>query len=148
MQPEMIHPTIMQDMRAFDGGVPWDAFNGDDGAGGAVAAGASSLTHFNLDFPSTAFPNPQQAEFPLFPDFDFASPAGTVNTPSSGSGGPGSVGANGVGTGSGSGGMGAPPLAHVSPDPWTHPMQAALDPPSGVPVLDASWQAFVEQLGF
>ncbi|EIW63909.1 uncharacterized protein TRAVEDRAFT_157688 [Trametes versicolor FP-101664 SS1] len=148
VQPEMIHPTIMQDMRAFDGGVPWDAFNGDDGAGGAVAAGASSLTHFNLDFPSTAFPNPQQAEFPLFPDFDFASPAGTVNTPSSGSGGPGSVGANGVGTGSGSGGMGAPPLAHVSPDPWTHPMQAALDPPSGVPVLDASWQAFVEQLGF
>ena len=44
--------------------------------------------------------------------------------------------------------MGTTPMGGVAPDPWTHPMQAALDPPPGVPVLDATWQAFVEQLGF
>ncbi|KAI0778886.1 hypothetical protein BD413DRAFT_512633 [Trametes elegans] len=118
VQPDMIHPTIMQDLRAFDG-VPIDV---DDASG--------RVPHFNLDFPSTAFPNPQQAEFPLFPDFDFASPAGastSSGTPSSGA---------------------APTPAAMTADPWAHPMQAALDPPPGVPVLDATWQAFVEQLGF
>ncbi|KAI0640171.1 fungal-specific transcription factor domain-containing protein [Trametes polyzona] len=164
VQPAMIHPTIIQDMRAFEGNTPWEpydsveraALNGAGpsslaggssnglrgaGAGAGAGVGAADLTHFNLDFPSTAFPNPQQADFPLFPDFDFASPTGTTGTagtPSSGAGGPSSSVAGGLGA----------PLAGMSPDPWTHPMQAALDPAPGVPVLDASWQAFVEQLGF
>ncbi|KAI0673870.1 fungal-specific transcription factor domain-containing protein [Trametes maxima] len=144
VQPDMIHPTIMQDMRAFDDGVPSGLFAVEGGGGSSSNGVGGATAQFNLDFPSTAFPNPQQTEFPLFPDFDFASPAGTAGsagTPSSASGSGAGMGA-GAGAGAGMG-MGA-----MSMDPWTHPMSAALDPPPGVPVLDATWQAFVEQLGF
>ncbi|KAI0828999.1 fungal-specific transcription factor domain-containing protein [Trametes gibbosa] len=152
IQPEMIHPTIMQDMLSFDGGTPWgsamvdgmDSVGGMGGVGGADG-GRGGAGEFNLDFPSTAFPNPQQAEFPLFPDFDFASPtaaaaAAAGNTPSSGTGGSGS--------GSLGNGLTTAPTTGIVYNPWTHPIHAALIPPPGTPVLDASWQAFVEQLGF
>ncbi|KAH9897653.1 fungal-specific transcription factor domain-containing protein [Cubamyces lactineus] len=127
VQPELIHPTIMRDMRAFDGEL-W-------GGTPMEASTSGPPLNFNLDFPSTSFPNPQQAEFPLFPDFDFASPSA----------------AQGVSPAAAA----VPPLTSSSStpavvsEPWQqHPMRAALDPPPGVPVLDASWQAFVEQLGF
>ncbi|KAI0354704.1 hypothetical protein OH77DRAFT_1425802 [Trametes cingulata] len=143
VQADLIHPTIMQDLRAFDDAAPGtDVFPTGGGANGGVAGAGPS--GFNLDFPSTAFPDPLQAEFPLFPDFDFVGGA-SVATPSSGSGsgsGGASAGMNGGGLAVGAGATG-PAL-----DPWSHPMQAALDPPTGVPVLDATWQAFVEQLGF
>ena len=130
VQPEMIHPTIMRDMRAFDGEL-WSGIPMETNASGPPP-------NFNLDFPSTSFPNPQQAEFPLFPDFDFSSPAAAQSVPPAAAA--------------------VPPLtssssaAAIVSEPWhqpqQHPMRAALDPPTGVPVLDASWQAFVEQLGF
>ncbi|KAI8981352.1 hypothetical protein BD414DRAFT_419588 [Trametes punicea] len=113
VQPDMIHPTIMHDMRTFDGGF-WDASQFDV---------SGNDVNINLDFPSTAFPNPQQTHYPLFPDFDFTSPTDVATERSTGE----------------------LPMAN---DPWQHPMQAALNPPPGVPVLDASWQSFVEQLGF
>ncbi|KAI0370469.1 hypothetical protein BV20DRAFT_1052490 [Pilatotrama ljubarskyi] len=149
VQPDMIHPTIMQDLRAFDDfqpGSDWlqgDGSGGAGGGGGGGGTGPSGVQQFNLDFPSTAFPDPLQAEFPLFPDFDFVGGA-SVGTPSSGAGS-----ASGGGTGAvNGGGMAAAGGAGGGVDPWSHPMQAALDPPPGVPVLDATWQAFVEQLGF
>ncbi|KAI0652601.1 fungal-specific transcription factor domain-containing protein [Trametes meyenii] len=147
VQPDMIHPTIMQDMRAFDDGMPSGLF-AETGAGEG-GEGSNATAQFNLDFPSTAFPNPQQTEFPLFPDFDFASPAGTVGsagTPSSASGS-GSGSGTGVGRSGSTTGAGMR-MDAMSMDPWAHPMSAALDPSAGVPVLDATWQAFVEQLGF
>ena len=143
--PDMIHPTIMQDMRAFD--VP-------SGAGGASAMNLGQI-QFPIDFPSDAF-DPAQADFTLFPDFDF----GVGGTTGYGIVPPTSVSAT---TTTGNSSQGASPDVWMNgqgPAPGPGPTPAAATPASnglpagfelngnGPPVLDATWQAFVEQLGF
>ncbi|KAH9932118.1 uncharacterized protein BXZ73DRAFT_90043 [Epithele typhae] len=101
VQPDMIHPTIMQDMRAFD----VSTLGADDLHGIGSAA-------FALDFGSDTF-DPSTSDLSLFPDFDFGAGASTG-------------GADGA-----AGGV-----------EWVRAERKR------APVLDATWQAFVEQLGF
>ncbi|OBZ79070.1 putative transcriptional regulatory protein C1F7.11c [Grifola frondosa] len=91
---ELIHPTIMQDLRTFDG----------------VMDASFDSPQLNLDFPSTIFPQGslEGSDFSSFPEFDFSGSMFTTHQP---------------------------------------PLQSPEVPP-GPPVLDATWQAFVEQLGF
>lgn len=91
---ESIHPTIMHDMRAFDG-----------------VLGSTIDTQFNLDFPSTSF-TPSQLAPEFFTEFAF-----NVND---------SI-------------LVSSTLAHQCD---------SAQGVNGLPVLDATWQSFVEQLGF
>ncbi len=130
VQPENIHPTIVQDMRAFD----VETFD------------PTTQVKLNLDLPSTIF-DPAQMDF-SFPGFEFSPPAlstgsASMGTPMGMSGG--SLGSTpegwiepAVNGSSGPGGMNGHTNGHVAIDPLG----------SGPPVLDATWQAFVEQLGF
>ncbi|EJF67345.1 hypothetical protein DICSQDRAFT_151630 [Dichomitus squalens LYAD-421 SS1] len=139
VQPDMIHPTIMQDMRAFDlDGIPM----------GGV--------QFNMDFPPTAFDPRQAVDFSAFPELDF-----TAGLAAPGVG----VGVNGIGS-SGSGpspedmwALSGPVGMNVDGVDGVDRANGANDkaPSSiggmdlganGPPVLDATWQALVEQLGF
>ena len=144
VQPDMIHPTIVQDMRAFDVD--------------AALAGVADPSHLGqvdltTDFPSAAF-DPHHADFTLFPEFDFSGLGVGVLSPGSASSGASVVG------------MGATPgqsSSGATPDVWMNgqgpPPHSQAAVPSGLPagfelngngppVLDATWQAFVEQLGF
>ena len=142
VHPEQIHPTLVQDMRAFD----VETFD------------PATQVKFGLDLPSTIFDPAQPAQAQIdfsFPGFDFSPPAMSVD----------------AGTPMGSGAGTA--MAGGSPESWMDAVNsagaavAAVAPPSGVgvgvnghtqamesmlgsgpPVLDATWQAFVEQLGF
>ncbi|TFK85568.1 hypothetical protein K466DRAFT_587982 [Polyporus arcularius HHB13444] len=130
VQPENIHPTIVQDMRAFD----VETFD------------PTTQVKLNLDLPSTIF-DPAQMDF-SFPGFEFSPPAlstgsASMGTPMGMSGG--SLGSTpegwiepAVNGSAGPGGMNGHTNGHVAIDPLG----------SGPPVLDATWQAFVEQLGF
>lgn len=154
---DMIHPTIMQDMRAFD----VDALGMDSGDGTGSAASGSAL--FNLDFPSTGF-GTAPMDF-SFPEFDFnamasASSSGSGSSPeawmngighgmSGVNGANGINGANGVDGAHGNNGVSGMNGVHGPPRPSSNGMlDASLGISSGPPVLDATWQAFVEQLGF
>ncbi|KAI0713141.1 fungal-specific transcription factor domain-containing protein [Cerioporus squamosus] len=137
VQPENIHPTIVQDMRAFD----VETFD------------PTTQVMINLDLPSTVF-DPAQMDF-SFPQFEFSPPAmstgsGSMGTPMGMPGGslgstpegwgePALNGAAGSGAAGIPGGMNGHTNGHV---PGMDPLA------SGPPVLDATWQAFVEQLGF
>jgi len=90
---EFIHPTIMLDMRSFEN---------------ETVVEQDKQEQFNLDFPSSSFPNSQPASSTL-PDLGFDSDFYMSQTAFLGS-------------------------------------DAELPP--GPPVLDPTWQAFVEQLGF
>lgn len=90
VSPEAIHPTIMHDMRAFEG-----------------VLGTTVDPQFNLDLPSTSFTSTQMAS-DLFPEFTFNDA--------------------------------------ILASSELHPSQA--ETVNGLPVLDATWQSFVEQLGF
>lgn len=90
VSPEAIHPTIMHDMRAFEG-----------------VLGTTADPQFNLDLPSTSFTSTQMAS-DLFPEFTFNDA--------------------------------------ILASSELHPSQA--ETVNGLPVLDATWQSFVEQLGF
>lgn len=152
VQPDMIHPTIMQDMRAFDVA---------PGAGSADAVDLGQI-QFPVDFPSDAF-DPAQADFALFPDFDFGvgGTAGYGIVPPT----PATVSSAGLGAtpSTGNSSQGASPDVWMNgqgPAPGSVSTPAAATPASnglpagfelngnGPPVLDATWQAFVEQLGF
>ncbi|KAI0714759.1 hypothetical protein C8Q76DRAFT_618064 [Earliella scabrosa] len=143
VQPDMIHPTIMQDMRAFD----VDALAGF----GAPGSGAG-MAEFNMDFPSTAFDPAQPMDFSTF-DLDFgafASGSGSGSTSSATPSVAGSIngvnGMNGVNGVNGINGMHGLNGVNGVPSPGVlgTGMGTAVSPP----VLDATWQAFVEQLGF
>ncbi|KAI0756451.1 hypothetical protein C8Q80DRAFT_1128643 [Daedaleopsis nitida] len=155
VQPEMIHPALMQDMRAFEvNGLGQD----NDQAG-----------MFNLDFPSTGAAFDQaDMDFGSFPDFDVVAAAMASSVPTAGNSGTPvrSAGAgpdvwmngnrHGAPTGDGLSGMhgvngvnGANGVNRVNGVHSTGSngnMGAGVS--SGPPVLDATWQAFVEQLGF
>lgn len=128
VQPDLIHPTIVQDMRAFDG----------DAEGGAPPLGQVQVA---MDFPSDAFD--PHLDFALFPDFDFGvGQPRLAQTPGVASAAGSTPGA-GPGVGAGQtdvwmNGQGPPP-----PIPTGFELNG-----NGPPVLDATWQAFVEQLGF
>ena len=149
VQPDMIHPTIVQDMRAFD-------LEGVDPMAGV---------QFNMDFPPTVFDPRQPFDLSAFPELDFvaglglgggASPANaSLDGAASGSSGAGpspeSMWALNDGAGMHVDGLGA--LDGVNgmhgingkvPSPIAG-MDAGVSSP---PVLDATWQTLVEQLGF
>ena len=146
VQPDLIHPTIVQDMRAFDVD--------------AALAGVADPSHLGqvdltTDFPSAAF-DPHHADFTLFPEFDFSGLGVGVLSPGSAGSGASAVGM-GATPGASSSGSGATPDVWMNGQGPPPPSQAAV--PSGLPagfelngngppVLDATWQAFVEQLGF
>ncbi|PIL31283.1 transcription factor [Ganoderma sinense ZZ0214-1] len=162
LQPDMIHPTIMEDMQRFD----MDGFDG------------SGDTGFIMDLPPKMFDPRQAVDFAAFPELDFS-----VGLAMPGVGGPADVwmngagdlgmlqgvngvndnsvhvngangvhangangvnGVNGVHGVSGVDGLGGV-NGHGGP---SNPMGGIDMSASGPPVLDATWQALVEQLGF
>ena len=151
LQPDMIHRTIMEDMQRFD----MEGFDGSDG------------TQFNMDFPPTVFDPRQAVDFSAFPELDFSvglaipgvgvgvgvgvGSSGDVWMNGSAEGmGMGMQGVNGMngvdgmhGTGT-NGVNGVNGLGGMNGHGASNPMGGA----SGPPVLDATWQALVEQLGF
>ncbi|KAI1790935.1 fungal-specific transcription factor domain-containing protein [Ganoderma leucocontextum] len=148
LQPDMIHPTIMEDMQRFD----MEGFDGSDGM------------QFNMDLPPTAFDPRQAVDLSAFPEFDFTVglPGSTpgVGRPAdiwgmngagvSGMHGVGGINVNGV---SGVDGMnitmnGGNGLGSVHANGRPNPMGGMDMGATGPPVLDATWQALVEQLGF
>ncbi|RPD64668.1 hypothetical protein L226DRAFT_565357 [Lentinus tigrinus ALCF2SS1-7] len=138
-----IHPTLVQDMRAFD----VETFD------------PATQVHFDLDLPSTIFDPAQPARMDFsFPGFEFPSP-------------PAMSAADG-GTPVGNGALAGSSLGST-PEGWMDAAHRASSVSvgsvagipsvngvnvqgmdgngvmgSGPPVLDATWQAFVEQLGF
>ncbi len=144
LQPDMIHPTIMEDMQRFD-------MEGFDGSGGV---------QFNMDFPPTVFDPRQAVDFSAFSGLDFTVGLAMPGVGSSSdvwmdeAGGSG-MGVHGVNGGhvNGSNGLdgmnGVSGLVGVNGNGRAPNAMGGMDMgASGPPVLDATWQALVEQLGF
>ena len=130
LQPDMIHPTIMEDMQRFDMDVD----------------GLDSGEQFNMDFPPNAFDPRQAVDFSAFPEFDFTvglAPPDVWGTNGAGGSGPG-MGVHGINGVNGT---------HVNGAPGANGMNGmngvnGFGGTNGPPVFDATWQALVEQLGF
>ncbi|KAI0789552.1 fungal-specific transcription factor domain-containing protein [Abortiporus biennis] len=143
---ESIHPTIMNDMRVFEGFQHPQQQQPNSGEGSAGPSSQPDLTGelrsaLNFDF-FQAFELPNPLSYRPFPetylneaDF-FTSMSGIMgsggNIPSGSSSTPSSNSFSAAG----------------SPEAFQQQQQQQQQAMASVPMLDASWQSFVEQLGF